>query len=127
MLECKDKEQAVLYLFRLYNLHPVDTRALRPPAEEETLRTNGRKSSKKKAMKMAVGEEVDELEEDGLLEDVEGDAVTSKRKLPRKSRKSKKGSRTDTAEAQVDGPVGPIAQGASFEGLADPERLHCDV
>lgn len=48
MLECKDKEQACLHLYRLYNLFEVNPRVLRPPAEVETLHTQGRKSNKKK-------------------------------------------------------------------------------
>lgn len=47
MLECKDKEQAVFYLYRLYGLQDVDPRVLRPPAEVETLHTKGRKSHKR--------------------------------------------------------------------------------
>lgn len=69
MLECKDKEQAVFYLYRLYNLFPVDPRVLRPPAEEESLRTKGRKSSKRAKTKGKIEEEVEverEAEEHGL-------------------------------------------------------------
>ncbi|EJC98618.1 UV-endonuclease UvdE [Fomitiporia mediterranea MF3/22] len=54
MLECKDKEQAVFYLYRLYNLREVDPRMLRPPAEVESLHTNGRKSTKRARAKAAA-------------------------------------------------------------------------
>ena len=47
MLECKDKEQAVFYIYRLYNLQEVDPKVLRPPADVETLQTKGRKSHKR--------------------------------------------------------------------------------
>ena len=67
MLECKDKEQAVFYIYRLYNLSEVDPKVLRPPAEVETLHTKGRKSNKKaKAAKAAS--EAEALAE-GLGED----------------------------------------------------------
>lgn len=56
MLECKDKEQAVFYLYRLYGLRDVDPRMLRPPAEVESLHTNGRKSNKRARAKAAKAE-----------------------------------------------------------------------
>lgn len=56
MLECKDKEQAVFYLYRLYGLSDVDPRMLRPPAEVESLHTNGRKSNKRARAKAAKAE-----------------------------------------------------------------------
>ncbi|EPQ57158.1 UvdE-domain-containing protein [Gloeophyllum trabeum ATCC 11539] len=49
MIEAKDKEQAVLHLYRIYGLQPVIHANLRPPAEHETKETKGRKSSKKRA------------------------------------------------------------------------------
>lgn len=54
MLECKDKEQAVFHIYRLYNLRSVDPRVLRPPAPEQTLHTNGRKSNKRAKAKAAA-------------------------------------------------------------------------
>ncbi|THG99202.1 hypothetical protein EW145_g7303 [Phellinidium pouzarii] len=54
MLECKDKEQAVFHLYRLYGLCEVDTRVLRPPAAEESLQTKGRKSTKRARAKAAA-------------------------------------------------------------------------
>lgn len=77
MLECKDKEQAVFYLYRLYNIFPVDPRVLRPPAVEESLHTNGRKSNKRARAKAKAEEEVEskvarEAEEHGVpLDNVE--------------------------------------------------------
>ncbi|RDB25231.1 UV-damage endonuclease [Hypsizygus marmoreus] len=47
MIEAKDKEQAVLHLYRMYDLHPVDHSSLRPPDENQTKETKGRKSNKK--------------------------------------------------------------------------------
>jgi UV DNA damage endonuclease len=44
MIEAKDKEQAVLELYRIYDLQPVVWENLRPPADEQTLKTKGRKS-----------------------------------------------------------------------------------
>lgn len=77
MLECKDKEQAVLHLFRLYGLCGVDPRALRPPAEVETLHTNGRKSTKRaraKAAKEAVEADGADAEEEEVKEEVKREA-----------------------------------------------------
>ncbi|KAG6873439.1 hypothetical protein C0995_015528 [Termitomyces sp. Mi166 len=47
MIEAKDKEQAVLHLYRIYSLHPVNHSSLRPPAENQTKETKGRKSTKR--------------------------------------------------------------------------------
>jgi UV DNA damage endonuclease len=72
MLECKDKEQAVLYIYRLYELKEVNYRSLRPPATEESLRTKGRKSAKKgKGNSKKKGKQAEEGEEGG--EQVGGD------------------------------------------------------
>lgn len=94
MLECKDKEQAVFYLYRLYNLYSVDARAYRPPSEAESLHTKGRKSNKRaRAKRIADGEDDNEeaeveaeakaeaqiereLEEHGLPPGCAGDALT---------------------------------------------------
>lgn len=83
MIEAKDKEQAVLYLYRMYDLQPVihgeylaslsgdkwidgsyDPANLRPPAENITKETKGRKSNKraKLAAKEAVAEDAMEFE-----------------------------------------------------------------
>lgn len=43
MIEAKDKEQAVLELYRVYGLHPVAHDALRPPADDITTATSGRR------------------------------------------------------------------------------------
>ncbi|KAG2132561.1 UV-endonuclease UvdE-domain-containing protein [Suillus cothurnatus] len=47
MIEAKDKEQAVLHLYRIYNLQPVIHASLRPPADIQTKETKGRKSHRK--------------------------------------------------------------------------------
>ena len=47
-MQAKDKEQAVLHLYRIYGLEEVIHENLRPekPIEEQTLATEGRKSNK---------------------------------------------------------------------------------
>ncbi|KAJ7175272.1 UV-endonuclease UvdE-domain-containing protein [Mycena haematopus] len=64
MIEAKDKEQAVLQLYRMYGLHPVKHESLRPPDENQTKETKGRKSSKKQKTRQAREEEEEEEEED---------------------------------------------------------------
>lgn len=44
VIEAKDKEQAVLELYRIYNLRPVKHESLRPPAKDIGVKTSGRKS-----------------------------------------------------------------------------------
>ncbi|KAJ7661690.1 UV-endonuclease UvdE-domain-containing protein [Mycena rosella] len=56
MIEAKDKEQAVLHLYRIYGLHPVIHASLRPPNEDQTKETKGRKSTKKQRMSKEDGE-----------------------------------------------------------------------
>jgi UV DNA damage endonuclease len=75
MIEAKDKEQAVLHLYRIYDLHPVIHANLRPPAEHESKETKGRKShkaagtGKKKAVKEGVVAEEEEIKgEDPAVE-----------------------------------------------------------
>ncbi|KAJ7091932.1 UV-endonuclease UvdE-domain-containing protein [Mycena belliarum] len=60
MIEAKDKEQAVLHLYRIYGLHPVNHESLRPPDENQTKETKGRKSNKRQRAKEAKGEDDDE-------------------------------------------------------------------
>ncbi|KIJ18576.1 hypothetical protein PAXINDRAFT_110020 [Paxillus involutus ATCC 200175] len=57
MIEAKDKEQAVLHLYRIYNLHSVIRESLRPPVEKETRETRGRKSARKSRSQKTEGEE----------------------------------------------------------------------
>lgn len=57
MIEAKDKEQAVLQLYRIYGLEEVKMESLRPPNENQTKETNGRKSNKKKAKAKAAEDE----------------------------------------------------------------------
>ncbi|PPR02968.1 hypothetical protein CVT26_004912 [Gymnopilus dilepis] len=47
MIEAKDKEQAVLHLYRMYNLQPVIHASLRPPASKPSTQTKGRKANKR--------------------------------------------------------------------------------
>lgn len=44
MIEAKDKEQAVLELYRIYDLRPVKHESLRPPAKDIGVKSSGRKS-----------------------------------------------------------------------------------
>lgn len=73
MIEANDKEQAVLHLYRMYGLQPVKQESLRPPDENQSKETKGRKSNKK-GKKRGQGEEEEEekagagdLEEDVYL------------------------------------------------------------
>ncbi|KAF9529262.1 UV-endonuclease UvdE-domain-containing protein [Crepidotus variabilis] len=50
----KDKEQAVLYLHRMYDLQPVVHASLRPANPNPSMRTNGRKASPKKPSAKAI-------------------------------------------------------------------------
>ncbi|KAG1751395.1 UV-endonuclease UvdE-domain-containing protein [Suillus paluster] len=94
MIEAKDKEQAVLHLYRIYNLQPVIHASLRPPAVIQTKETKGRKSNRKtrskkdavagehtldadaKGLEMGVGIEGDEEDDAGVLQIViSGDFV----------------------------------------------------
>lgn len=43
MLECKDKEQGVLEMYRIYRLYDVNHDVLRPPANDNTMATSGRR------------------------------------------------------------------------------------
>lgn len=63
MIEAKDKEQAVLQLYRMYNLHPVNHASLRPPDINQTKETKGRKSTKR-AQAMAAKLREEEGEDD---------------------------------------------------------------
>lgn len=49
MIEAKDKEQAVLHLYRIYGLQPVIYASLRPPDMNPSKETKGRKSLKASA------------------------------------------------------------------------------
>lgn len=68
MIEAKDKEQAVFQLHRIYDLQPTIHENLRPPVEVESLRTQGRKSSKKKKVKTEDAAEEEEGEEGATIE-----------------------------------------------------------
>lgn len=131
MIEAKDKEQAVFHLYRIYDLAPTIhgkllplsppfpadrllrtprrtfTESLRPPAEEETLQTAGRKSNKAKSPKKGKKGEVvetDEIKADDLNEEVK-------------------------VEVAVEEGVAPLPEGKDAEGQAysppvDPEHVH---
>ncbi|KAJ3749645.1 UV-endonuclease UvdE-domain-containing protein [Lentinula detonsa] len=71
MIEAKDKEQAVLHLYRIYGLQEVKHESLRPPNENQTKETKGRKSSKRmKKGNATVDEDVNDLEGQVEGEDV---------------------------------------------------------
>ncbi|KAL0956843.1 hypothetical protein HGRIS_002955 [Hohenbuehelia grisea] len=70
MIEAKDKEQAVLHLYRIYNLHPVIYANLRPPAEHQTKETKGRKSNKR--AKAKAQKELDDGEDEDAAIDSAG-------------------------------------------------------
>jgi hypothetical protein len=124
MIEAKDKEQAVLHLHRMYDLHPVIygalsspfthspvslittlTESLRPPAEVETTQTKGRKSHK------PAGTGAGEHAELGPAAKAEEHAVSSakKKRAPKKDdtkpvvEKKKRAPRKAKAE-----PVDPV-------------------
>ncbi|KAG1762860.1 UV-endonuclease UvdE-domain-containing protein [Suillus occidentalis] len=61
MIEAKDKEQAVLHLYRLYNLQPVIYASLRPPADIQTKETKGRKSHRKTRSNKAFASNADAI------------------------------------------------------------------
>ncbi|EJD48395.1 UV-endonuclease UvdE [Auricularia subglabra TFB-10046 SS5] len=73
MIEAKDKEQAVLHLYRIYQLQPIVWKSLRPPAEKEALATNGRKSAKKRKRKDDEDEDGDEDVDYNVLAADEGE------------------------------------------------------
>ncbi|KAJ7049655.1 UV-endonuclease UvdE-domain-containing protein [Mycena amicta] len=62
MIEAKDKEQAVFQLYRIYGLQPVKPENLRPPADNQTTETKGRKSNKNPRKNLKKVEEEDEDE-----------------------------------------------------------------
>ncbi|KAJ3733393.1 UV-endonuclease UvdE-domain-containing protein [Lentinula guzmanii] len=63
MIEAKDKEQAVLHLYRIYGLQEVKHESLRPPNVNQTKETKGRKSSKRtKKGNVTLDEDVNDLE-----------------------------------------------------------------
>ncbi|GAA5880404.1 hypothetical protein JCM3774_006437 [Rhodotorula dairenensis] len=103
MIEAKDKEQAVFHLYRIYNLAPTFHASLRPPADEETLQTAGRKSHKPKSPKKGKKGEADEIKADDPAEEVK-------------------------VEAAVEEGVAPLPEGKDAEGQAysppvDPAKV----
>ncbi|KAH7913467.1 UV-endonuclease UvdE-domain-containing protein [Hygrophoropsis aurantiaca] len=59
--QAKDKEQAVLHLYRIYNLHPVVYDSLRPPSKIQTTETKGRKSTRRKKREIAGNPDVSDV------------------------------------------------------------------
>lgn len=117
MIEAKDKEQAVFDLHRIYDLQPTVHENLRPPVEVESLRTQGRKSSKKKKVKAEDDEDGGELdvegeEQDEGMIDMDGAEVlpppepTTKRakKTPAKKAPAKKANGENGAIPKTPGP-----------------------
>ncbi|KAF5381134.1 hypothetical protein D9757_009415 [Collybiopsis confluens] len=65
MIEAKDKEQAVLQLYRVYGLEEVKHESLRPPNLNQSKETKGRKSNKKGKKGKGGEEEEGDAEEEG--------------------------------------------------------------
>ncbi|KAF8629869.1 hypothetical protein AX15_003228 [Amanita polypyramis BW_CC] len=61
MIEAKDKEQAVLHLYRIYGLQPVTFASLRPSDMNPTKETKGRKSARKARVKDGSPTAIDEI------------------------------------------------------------------
>ncbi|KLO08210.1 UV-endonuclease UvdE [Schizopora paradoxa] len=119
MLECKDKEQAVLYIYRLYNLKDVDHKVLRPPVEVESLRTGGRKSSKRKKVKAGDDEEGElQVDEDGDGDGVETETTPKSKSKPKPRRPRKSSTKVD---ADVEAEIGREAEehGIPLEDVGD--------
>lgn len=77
MIEAKDKEQAVLELYRIYDLYPVKHDILRPPADDITTATSGRR----KVLNGSGGATAATSDDEGS--GTEG-ALTPKKKTPTK-------------------------------------------
>lgn len=124
MLECKDKEQAVFYLYRLYGLRDVNPRMLRPAAEIETLHTKGRKSNKRGKMKTeqeaatasaAAGENGD---------DMNGTAISKEEQEEEEEKECEKMISEVEREAEEHGIPPDVANKAVFSALNSGE-LDC--
>ncbi|KAN0061786.1 hypothetical protein ACQY0O_005779 [Thecaphora frezii] len=110
MIEAKDKEQAVLELYRIYSIRPVIHESLRPPHKDIGVKTSGRKGklggehlprkardrSKAKDGVEAPGEGTGEADEA-----VDADATTSKASSNKGKGKGKgKGEKEEAAAAK---------------------------
>ncbi|KAF7970696.1 hypothetical protein HWV62_23230 [Athelia sp. TMB] len=125
MIEAKDKEQAVLHLHRVYGLQAVTHASLRPPAENITMHTNGRKSNKKaKKLRDAAkalengedAEENDPCEDEDIQVSVEDDeAGVSPAQTPGK-RRQEGATRQSSSSARTL----RVRSRASARGAAEP-------
>ncbi|PIL28869.1 hypothetical protein GSI_08915 [Ganoderma sinense ZZ0214-1] len=118
MIEAKDKEQAVLHLYRIYDLHPVIHENLRPEKpskpfpcaclDEDGLTTAPRRRKTKGKGKAAVDDGVADAVESGLVdEDVETPKTVQVMVSGGKSRpKSTSKARTSKKDQKKDG--GPL-------------------
>ncbi|KAG1051340.1 hypothetical protein G6F43_006444 [Rhizopus delemar] len=93
MIEAKDKEQAVLELYKLYDLQPVNEESYIPSKGIETTQTKGRKSNKKAAADKKLKEEDGDLseEEQEAAQDeieVEQSKIIAESSATRRSRRS---------------------------------------
>ncbi|KAJ7646795.1 UV-endonuclease UvdE-domain-containing protein [Roridomyces roridus] len=70
MIEAKDKEQAVFHLYRIYGLEEVKQESLRPPNENQTKETKGRKAASRSKTKK-VEHVSDSAEDDSEQEESE--------------------------------------------------------
>ncbi|KAF9462423.1 UV-endonuclease UvdE-domain-containing protein [Collybia nuda] len=87
MIEAKDKEQAVLHLYRMYGLHPITHASLRPPDANPTKETKGRKSTKRARAKAEKLREELEGSTDSIPGSQETDTIISETRRPRKKRR----------------------------------------
>lgn len=80
MIEAKDKEQAVLELYRIYDLFPVEHSILRPPADDITSATSGRR----KTLNGSGGARDQETQSEDEDEGQDEEGGSKKGKSPRK-------------------------------------------
>ncbi|KAH0589097.1 hypothetical protein H2248_004868 [Termitomyces sp. 'cryptogamus'] len=125
MIEAKDKEQAVLHLYRIYGLHPVNHSSLRPPAQNQTKETKGRKSTKRlraKAEKEQIEAERDTF--DGALMDsqdsIRENEIRATRTDLRRSRRTQTRIQKprDQVEVLVDSELAPTSASESDYEIA---------
>ncbi|KAL0570605.1 hypothetical protein V5O48_011353 [Marasmius crinis-equi] len=107
MIEAKDKEQAVLELYRMYGLAEVKHESLRPPNEHQTKETKGRKSNKRKKAEMEVDDGSDE--EVALVEGEKDTSSPRKRKPRKKSAKLEVQASEQTEETEMQVQVEVVA------------------
>ncbi|CEG64625.1 hypothetical protein RMATCC62417_01564 [Rhizopus microsporus] len=84
MIEAKDKEQAVLELYKLFDLQPVNDESYIPIKGTESTQTKGRKSNKKGAKK--IEEETTDVVE-AIVEETVERPVTEELSSTRKSKR----------------------------------------